>query len=362
MDDPGGTLYKERMDWNPQIVEALRRLDPATPPNEHAHVARDAALPGRGWDLPDRLVPLLLAGSRFRALLHGCVGVGKSTELLRWERELAPFATVVRVDVAPTGDVRETVLEAILVAARTEARRHGLLQLGPNYISTASERFLTVANLVEQLVEVRARPVLLLLDGLDLLDPTSANAVFAPGSVLCHDDLPALVSTAPQSMVMLEPRDSRDPRFGDAWHLPPFPVLFLDGSPNEEVVRILADGLLRRLDGLDIFESPEVARRVAFASAGIFRHAVIILRSAILAAARLGRVSPGHVLGGERELRQDIEHGLREGDIDTLREVARTNTFYGAPRLVTMGAVVPYEGPERRYWLPHPLLWSLVSG
>ena len=87
------------MTWNPDIIEALKRLVPAVPAESRHYVFRSAEVLGRGWDLPNRFTPLLLAESRFRGLLHGCTGAGKTTELIRWKEELRETATVVVVSV-----------------------------------------------------------------------------------------------------------------------------------------------------------------------------------------------------------------------------------------------------------------------
>lgn len=351
------------MDWNPEIVEALRRLNPTQPPGSAEFIGREQALPGRGWDLPDRLVPLLLAGNRFRGLLHGATGVGKSTELARWEMDLRGQINVVRVELRPAANLETSLFGALadVAAQRGSRTAAGQLALAVGAANTGLTRpAVRPTDLRDaiQLLTEPDRPTLLLIDGAELWPDAAA---FGPGSVFCGEDLPALVATAP-SWIISQPSEARDTRFDHVWHLPPFPVADSGGKPNPTVIEHFASGLQTRFAGLDIWDrSDEPLRRVAWSSGGIPRHAVTLLRSAVLAGARIGRVSSGHVLQAERELRQDLEQGLRPADLDALRMTVRDDRFYfGDPRLVATGAVICYEGRDRRYWRLHPLLAALI--
>jgi hypothetical protein len=331
------------MQVSSQMMEALKRLEPAKIAEDAVRVEREATVMGRRWDLPDRLVTIMQAGLPIKALLYGCIGVGKTTEFARWQNELKKAG------------LSSITLNIITNQGRPEQASLRLESTAMPFIPGTY----TAALLLDERWLAYSKTVFL-IDGLDLLSAEEALQWFGPGGFLSRVTL-SLVATAPHTLVMLRPKSDIDPNFQDAWHLPAFPVIQEDGNPNQLVMQHLASGFARRFERLQIIESHSTLERLAFSSAGIPRHMVLLLRAAVLAGSGMGKVLPVHVLDAERELRQDLEHGLKDGDETILKEVMRTKQFRGEPRLANLGAVVPFEGKERRYWLPHPLLWPLVS-
>lgn len=300
--------YGARMTPSPDLVSALVRLDPGAPAAPDQLEERVDA--GPGWNKVDELQALLAAGVRFRILLHGAVGVGKTTELRRWEREL-----------------------------------------GATYLVASEPADLTSREGVR----------LALVDGLDTQTGTFAWN-FGPGSWLIDPANPPLVATVPASFARTSPAE-RDPGFTAVWYLPPFRVLRRDGQLHAEGLDAVARLLARRLTGLDVLERTGLLHRVALASGGVPRDAIRILRGAVLAALRDGRIGDAHLLRGSREVRQDLEQALRPEDLATLATVRSSGEFRGDGRLVLAGVVLGYEDEGgNRYWRPHPLLDDLLPG
>lgn len=327
-----------RMAVDPRIVEALTRLKPGAPPTEAQYVARDADVLGRGWNMMARAETVLLAGQPLRALVHGCTGVGKSTELARWRAGLAG-----RVDVVYLRCDQAWALPAELgraVAAMLPGHRP---PVGP-YDGD------DVRDVIAAITARTGRPVLVIVDGTDLVgDPASW---FGPRGEAADRRLPPMVLTAPHAWCLQAGPGDRDEAIDAVWHLPPFPVVNDDGSPNEPVIEYLAAGLARRLDQLDILESPDLLRRIARQSAGVPRFAITLLRQAVLAAAEGTVVRAAHVLEAEREVRQDLRQGIGP---DVLSAAQRRPDL--APvSLHVSGAVLSYEGPTHRFFALHPLL------
>lgn len=333
------------MKVNPAIVEAVKCLDPTRPAPQEHYIAR-------GWDLPKRLVPLLLAGHRVRALLLGPVGGGKTTELRRWEAELAEVATVAVVPMAP-GDGSNQVGSLLDRAAKT---------LAAVVLPTAPQARIDGNCLADSVLAATGKPALVLVDGFDLLGSAAGTAAFGPGGSLCDERLPSIVYTALHGMITLDLNQSRHPRFDAAWHLPAFPVVTPDGSRAPGAIAPVAEGLRRRLDGLDeLGITAAQLEEVAFSPAGIPRDAIRILRSAVLAASTAGRVNAQHLNEGLREVRQDLEQGLQGDDPRLLAAVARDRVYRGGDRLVVANAVVRYESEDGGYWQAHPLLGRIVG-
>jgi hypothetical protein len=316
------------------IVEALRRLDTTRPPQAGQYIDRTVPGVGRGWDLPKRLEVLVAAGSQFRALLHGAVGVGKTTELYRWSAALQalPKLRAPVVTMPPFAEFRSP---------------EGVRQFS-SWIADQHRKYLQPR---EKLV--------LLVDGLDLLSPAQTDDAFGSGSPLFSPDVPPVVYAAPHSVILQAPA-KRAPQIDQVWHLPPFPVLDARHRPDPRVVEHVVKGLEARIGDLAVLEDARWLRRIAIASGGVPRSAIRILRGALLAAADAGKVNAAHVLEGERELRQDLEAALEQHDVDQLHFAFESGVYRGDPRLVVSGTILPYEGvnPDR-YWVPHPLLWSL---
>ncbi len=312
-----------RMPDQDELIEALRRLDPGKPPPDDHYVDRTAYR----WSLPEKLPLLLAAGHRLRLLMPGGIGTGKTTELQR-----------------------------MAAAMRSPELWTQVIQLDPQNIRT-------LGSVIKQQMDARRkqRPhsqFLFFVDGLD----RAALSVFGPASPLCAPGLPSVVYSAPQRMV-LQSSTERDSRFDTTLHhVAPLPVLDRNGRVDAGVVEAFAQGLKRRFQGLSVMSDIRLFRRVALASGGIPRDAVVILRSAVLAAASHGQIELAHVLEGERELRQDLMQSLSASDITLLMNVfTYKSTTTAGDELAHQRAVLAYEDQDSRYWLPHALLWHLMS-
>ena len=73
---------------NPLIIDALKKLNPTLPANDGEYVDREWEGMARGWDVMEQIEALLAAEQLVRGVLHGPIGVGKSTDLRRWGRGL----------------------------------------------------------------------------------------------------------------------------------------------------------------------------------------------------------------------------------------------------------------------------------
>ena len=348
------------------IIEALKCLNPASPAEADWYVERSWEGLARGWDLPDRLELQIEAGYRVRALLHGAIGVGKSSELNRWAGLLGSRVTVllVRVVLRP----QDSATQAVDLAMRESLRGAYIALEAPEEsercVATDAGFFrYSLHPLFEALAALTLKPTVLLVDGLDLLDEEQARAVFGLGSRLTSDTLPSVVYVAPHRHVALTPREQRAAELDQIWHLPPFGVVDESGAPNPSAVSALAAGLARRIGHLDLLvgDAAALLERIAFYSGGIPRDAVRILREAVIAAAGAGRVHFGHVEAGIREIRQDLAQSLTPTDLAALAAVRRSQSHEGAAGLIAVNAVLGYQGRDRVYWVPHPLLWSLLK-
>lgn len=355
---------------SPAIIEALKRLNPTREASSDEYVSREWEGMPRGWDLPERLEVLVAAGYRVRALLHGPIGVGKSTELKVWKEKLNDVAYVLHGRVTnpdnwTNAHLVERILRSFLARTLRDEPDPQMKELADQVerVDSVGEKYVEkMPLLVERIRRLSGRQPLFFWDGLDLLREEKWEAVFGPGSPLCSDDFPSVVWIAPHSFLSLSSREDRDPRFEHVWSLPAFGVVDREGNPNPPAIRHFALGLMRRVADLDAFlDADEVFSEIAFLSGGIPRDAIRILNAAVLAAARVGKVNAAHVRTGIQEVRQDLSQSLREEDWAALKRVADTGNHLGAWNLVSHNAIIAYEGPEERYWRPHPLLWSLVA-
>ena len=358
---------------SPELLTALQRLDLGRPPPEGCWV--DGA--ARAWGEPERLRVLLAAGQRFRIGLHGPLGSGKSSELERWRGALEGVANVsvarlegaaqsgVGVWVAalsaglaalPAGPVASGVREQLsrLLSEAQQGLAQGLGALHTRVIAQQAPVYL--AN-VEAL---SGKPLLLLLDALDLLPPEEADTLLGPNGTLLDPGLPALVVTVPHAWALERPAAQRHRSLDTLLHLPPFPVFDRQGRADPAVVSALADGLARRLGGVGLVAGGvELLERVALSSGGVPRHAVQILRQAVLRAALGGgKVDLAGVIEGERELRQDLEESARNR-LPQLVAFRDGGTHQRDVGLVLANVILGYEGAEGRYYLLHPLLRSM---
>jgi hypothetical protein len=333
---------------DPRIIDALRRLDPARPADASEYIDRNVEGKPRSWDLVERLRVLVAAGQRPRILLHGAIGVGKTTELDAIERSLTEVTTI-RVALNLGADSRLDGRAAKQIAQAVNAKAQGL-----GWSSTGR-----VEDAVPELESRTQRPVLVLVDGLDLInDSDRAHATFGPGTALTGPAFPAMVLTAPHAMITWSGAE-RDAAFDEVHHLPAFALCKPDGSPNAAALLYFAEGLRRRIS-MSIIDN-QLLLRAALYSAGIPRDAVRILRAALVAAATVGKVNAAHLLAGERQVRHDREGALRPGDPEILAEVAKHGNYVGDARLIERGALVAYERDDgSRYWRPHPLLEDFI--
>lgn len=328
---------------SPRIVEALNRLRPGAPPTPEQYMPR-------GWNAMERAEALLLAGQPLHALVHGCTGVGKTTEMLQWPGALSGRVAVVYSRISTNVPYASSAAFA-LWGAMTSAERDGVepavvtaLQAGAAVGPQCAERLAAIVT------GSRGTPVLLVMDGADLLSEAEAGEWFGPGGAVADRRLPPAVMTAPHAWCLRSAPSDRDGDIDAVFHLPPFPVIHEDGSPNSQAIESLANGLERRLDGLDVLETPGLLQRIARQSGGVPRYAVVLLRQALLAAAGGGLVGSSHVLEAERELRQDLEQGL--DGWNATRDLPTAVPL----RLRVSGAVLTYEGETKRFVVWHPLL------
>lgn len=202
----------------------------------------------------------------------------------------------------------------------------------------------------------------LLVDGLDLVPPDRLSAFFGPGTPLALPELPAIVITAPNALLTVHAATERDPSFDPVVHIPPFPVVDEAGARDDAVCDLLADGLLRRLDGTDITLDRGLRRLIAAQSGGVPRDALRIVTAALIAAVGEPEVRLPHVLAGVREVRQDLEQSLTGEELLDLRRWSPDQRRTTRADLIRKNAVLVYEGSTRRYERPHPLLSSLLTG
>lgn len=84
---------------NPLIIDALKKLNPTAPAAPREVIDREWEGMARGWDTLEQIETLLAADYTVRGVLHGPIGVGKTSELRRWARGLRREAKVLVVSV-----------------------------------------------------------------------------------------------------------------------------------------------------------------------------------------------------------------------------------------------------------------------
>lgn len=336
---------------DPRFIEALRRLNPGAPPSEEEYIPRDAAS-GRGWNVLERIETLLLAGTHLKGLLHGCTGIGKSSEFARWNTALAGRVVVVPVAVREVdaesvlAEVVERVFEASerLGTPGAADRRQRFVAWGASLMAGIPMFDLDTAlrHEREQLRAAGHGEVLVLFDGMDLMPPEDIDTVFGPTGTMLGGYQPPFVATVPHTWALRSGPGARHEGIDAVWHLPPLAVIDEKDATQEVVVERIVVGLTRRLGDASLLEAPALLRRIAIQSGGVPRHAVILMRQAILAAAGSAIVRAEHVLEAERELRQDLLHSVTASS-------ATSQAFLS-------GAMLLYEGRDSRFERPHPLL------
>lgn len=362
-----GGLYTPPMAINPLIIDALKRLNPTLPANDGEYVDREWEGMARGWDKLEQMELMLSAGQTVRAVLHGPIGVGKTTELRRWAKGLSGVAKVLVVSVGRPSqqlrtakDVVGQLLDAVKLAlgASEEERENAAAvshQTGDGVLSTLlfERDFFSGGNNL---------PGLLLIDGLDLLSNDQAT-FFGAAQNLPLDELPSVVFVGAHPWFTLTPRERRDPRLEYVWELPCFGVQQSDGTPNEPAIGTLAAGLQKRLAGAEgaFWDLPRCCEVAAYTSGGVPRDAIRILHSAVLSAAKSGKVNAANLNQGLNELRQDIAQSLSSDELKKVALVGKSLNHEGDLSLISKNAILPYDLPDRRYWLPHPVLRNLIG-
>lgn len=343
-------------------VEALKRLLTHEPAGEEHYLERSGPGSRSTWPWPDQLMPVLDAGQRPRVLLHGPIGVGKTTELMRWGRSFEGRAVHVSLSGVrdPVAASRDVLLEVI---------RSWLGQGAPTAssdlkaaIARSDPTWSGLARGWTQLLAGAVREPLVLVDGLDLIPPSQIGAFFGPGTPLAMPELPPIVYAAPHTLVTVNAAAERDAGFDQIVHVRPFPVRRRTGERDAACCDWLAAGLRRRFDGLDLRVAPAVLDIAAEMSGGIPRDALRMLRAALLSAIDHPEVNARHIFIGLREVRQDLEQSLTEPEIRALRKWEPDARPRERVALIRKNALLVYEGEQRRYELPHPLLGSLLRG
>lgn len=378
-------------------IEALRRLQAHEPATDDQYIARDGSGLSIAWGWPKRLELELRAGGRPRILMHGPIGVGKTTELLRWGRMLAAWRPlVVRVD-APKDpwDAAWQIFHDVLRQLELGQQLLQTIQLPRTY--NAGEPVSDPAALAAawtSLIGHPSRPSaaghrapgLLLIDGIDLIPPSQVTTFFGPGSPLALPALPPCVIVAPNTLITLSPATERDPRF-DVVHVWPFPVRDPHDKRVEPTCEWLAHGLLHRLADLPLRFEPGIPELIVEMSGGVPRDAIRMLRQALITSVGQPSVGTAAAFAGMREVRQDLEQALTDEERRGLEALAAWLSLEAPGTMVTgldslasaiMGlhgeqtappvpavdrqalirksAVLVYEGEESRYALVHPLL------
>jgi hypothetical protein len=207
-----------------------------------------------------------------------------------------------------------------------------------------------------------SRRGLILIDGLDLL-PDDQAALFGAAQHLPLDAMPSVVFVASHSWITLTPREQRDPRLEYIWELPCFAVQSPDGTPNESAVLTFATGLYKRLASVEsaFWDLDRCCEVAAYTSGGVPRDAIRILHSAVLSAVKSGKVNAANLSQGVNELRQDLAQSLSSEELKKVAKVGRSLNHEGDLSLISKNAILPYDLPDRRYWLPHPVLRNLIG-
>jgi hypothetical protein len=349
-------------------IEALRRLQAHEPATDDQYIARDGSGLSIAWGWPKRLELELRAGGRPRILMHGPIGVGKTTELLRWGRMLAAWEPlVVRVD-APRDpwDAAWQIFYQALPKLKLSQDQLRAVQFSGGPVPDPG----ALSAAWTSLTAVLKSPLLLLIDGIDLIPPAQTTTFFGPGTPLALPALPPCVMVAPQTLITVSPATERDPRF-EVVHVWPFPVRDPHDQRVEPTCSWLARGLLRRMEDLPIHFEPDIPELIVEMSGGVPRDAIRMLRQALITSVGQPSVGTAAAFAGMREVRQDLEQALTDEDrrgleelvlLDPLRalEVGHFEPRAASPvdrqALIRKSAILVYEGEESRYTLVHPLL------
>jgi hypothetical protein len=352
---------------NPLIIDALKRLNPTLPAGPDELIDREWEGMARGWDVMERIEVLLAAGQTVRGVLHGPIGVGKTTELRRWARGLAGVANVLVVSVGRPKQPLKTAADVYGYLLGAVEFALGLLEderaRAADISSQSGDGLLsTILFECNYFNDGNNPPGLVVIDGLDLLSNDQAT-FFGAAQNLPLDELPSVVFVGAHPWFTLTPREQRDPRLEPIWELPCFAVQSPDGTPNHPAVNTLAAGLHKRLVAAEgaFWDLPRCCEVAAYTSGGVPRDAIRILHSAVLSAAKSGKVNAANLGQGVNELRQDIAQSLSSDELQKVAKVGQSLNHEGDRSLISKNAILPYDLPDRRYWLPHPALRNLIG-
>jgi len=360
-------LYTSGMAINPLIIQALKKLNPTVPAEPREVIDREWQGMARGWDTLEQIETLLAADYTLRGVLHGPIGVGKSSELQRWARGLEDIAKVLVVTVQrPTRALKTAedvygVLESSVWSA-LKLSDEDAEEMAEDEDYEEFDPLGAMLYYCGYFGDENQPPGLLLIDGLDLL-PSDQAALFGAAQNLPLDELPSVIFVGAHPWFTLTPREQRDPRLEYIWELPCFAVQLPDGTPNKPAIDTLAAGLLKRLARTRgaFWDLSRCCLEAAYYSGGVPRDAIRILHSAVLSAAKSGQVNAANLALGVNELRQDIAQSLSTDELQKVALVGRSMNHQGDISLISKNAILPYDLTDRRYWLPHPVLRNLIN-
>lgn len=342
------------MSADQSLIAALRALDPNTSPDPAAYLPRQAAA-GRPWNQEDQLRLLVQSGGRQRILLHGCAGIGKSTELRRW-RSAIPQAVLVALS-EPSASPASVVVQVLRAAAphiplselhRTPGVAQFAAVVGGTEVPPTEPRPLPeLRDILDKAAASSNFPSLILIDGLELTSAKQAIALLGSAGAFSWPGWPSLVVSVPHAWALSGKTRETAPHFEISWHLPPIALYERrDSEPDEALVEAIANGLRQRLGpALGAFDHPDAVAHLARLSGGVPRHAVLLARQAVLAAAGSPSIGDIDVASACREVRQDLREALGKA----------TEAEPSLSALVS-GAVLVCEGRETRFNRLHPLL------
>lgn len=326
------------------------------------------------WEGSDRGVERTLAtaaGTGFRQALTGWLG---DLDLPSLVEAIAPL--VLAADLTTSGAVTTatSVIKAIKAIFPTPEQLDPLQRLGRaekligrlNNAEVEQARTLTlqVSRLAEALHGRSAKPVLLLVDGLDkMLSLQGVLSAFEDIDLLRALEC-CVVLTAPSSL-------SADVRFIGmrqdlvTCDLQNIPVVHADGTEQASAVNTMVEIATRRLGSLAIHVEPKALRAAARWSSGIPRDFLLLLSDAVLRAEERGAAALelAHVGDVAKEFRLRLQRPLTSEDMRLLMEVLQSRRPSATDRmkdLIFQNVVVWYPN-DNGYYRPHELLVEWVQ-
>lgn len=341
------------------MKQAYRALDPAHPldPSSPYYVARPSnpldALTTE-LEFSDRPRQFLLAGHR---------GTGKTTELARIADRLRESRSVFTVELRSAGG--PALLRDLCEALQSTKRGSSWSARVGTFIAAEStlELSLDSGHWLQELAKLLPNgpelPVLL-IDGVDKLDPHEALAYLRP--LRRVSELPlSTVCTVPLGLPLLDEFSELGERV-DGWRfLPALPVYSRDGSVNRAGWELCQTVLERRAP---VFEQ-DAADVLVGMSGGIHRELLKLSQKACVRAALDGssRVLRDHASAAVQEAQSELRLRLRADDEALLWVIHETGQLTSDPevlRLVQDQFVVAYA--EAMSWFDvHPLIGAMVK-